>query len=153
VQGHFVALERTCEIINDQYGVQPVSGSVQKWIGQAANHLLPDYLANQYALINADVVHFDESGLRVNGELHWLHVATTATHVHYSVHEKRGTLAMDVQQAYCPTSQALPFMTTGNPTGITPVNTPCVTPIICVNSATANNSQAMTGRLPSVCCV
>ena len=64
-------------------------------IVQAANQLLPDYLANQHALIHADVVHFDESGLRVNGKLHWLHVATTATHVHYSVHEKRGTLAMD----------------------------------------------------------
>jgi transposase len=49
VQGHFVALECTCEIINDQYGIQPSSGSVQKWIGQAANHLLPAYLANQYA--------------------------------------------------------------------------------------------------------
>ena len=95
VQGHFVALERTCEIINDQYGIQPSTGSVQKWIGQAANQLLPDYLAHQHALINADVAHFDESGLRVNGKTHWLHLATTATHVHYSTHEKRGTLAMD----------------------------------------------------------
>jgi transposase len=33
--------------------------------------------------------------MRVNGKLHWLHVATTATFVHYSVHEKRGHLAMD----------------------------------------------------------
>jgi transposase len=95
VQGHFVALERTCEIINDQYGIHPSSGSVQKWIGQAANRLLPDYLANQHSLIHAELAHFDESGLRVNGKLHWLHVAATATHVHYSVHEKRGTLAMD----------------------------------------------------------
>jgi transposase len=95
VQGHFVALERTCEIINDQYGIQPSTGSVQNWIGQAANRLLPDYIANQHALINADVAHFDESGLRVNGKLYWLHVAATASHVHYSVHEKRGTLAMD----------------------------------------------------------
>ena len=57
VQGHFVALERTCEIINDQYGIHPSTGSVQNWIGQAANQLLPDYLANQHALINADVAH------------------------------------------------------------------------------------------------
>ena len=58
MQEHFVALERTCEIINDQYGIQPSVGSVQKWIVQAANHLLPDHLANQRVLINADVAHF-----------------------------------------------------------------------------------------------
>jgi transposase len=28
VQGHFVALERTCEIIIDQYGIHPSSGSI-----------------------------------------------------------------------------------------------------------------------------
>lgn len=31
----------------------------------------------------------------MNGKLHWLHVAATASYVHYSVHEKRGTLAMN----------------------------------------------------------
>ena len=113
VQGHFVALERTCEIINDHYGIHPSSGSVQKWIVQAANQLLPDYLANQHALIHADVVHFDESGLRVNGKLHWLHVATTATHVHYSVHEKRGTLAMDAAGILpiCANLRIMPLLT------------------------------------------
>ena len=34
VQGHFVALERTSEIIHDQYGVQPSGGTIQKWILQ-----------------------------------------------------------------------------------------------------------------------
>jgi transposase len=95
VQGHFVALERTCEIINDQYGVQPSTGSLQNWIGQAAACLLPDYQTNQHTLMKAEVVHFDESGLRVNGKLYWLHVAATADSVHYSVHEKRGHQAMD----------------------------------------------------------
>jgi len=95
VQGHFVALERTCEIITDQYGVHPSGGAVQKWVAQAAEALAPEYAASRQSLIEAEVAHFDESGMRINGQLHWLHVAATGTAVYYTVHAKRGQEAMD----------------------------------------------------------
>jgi len=43
----------------------------------------------------SEVVHFDESGMRVNGSGQWVHVSSTKTHTHYQVHEKRGQIAMD----------------------------------------------------------
>jgi transposase len=95
VDGHFVALGRTAEIIGDQYGVQPSDGTIQTWTAQAAARLAAEHAALGAAVAQADVACFDESGMRVNGKLHWLPVATTATAVHYTVHAKRGQEAMD----------------------------------------------------------
>jgi len=46
-------------------------------------------------LIESLLVNFDESGLRINKTLNWLHVASTETLTHYEVHQKRGCEAMD----------------------------------------------------------
>jgi len=94
-QGHFVGLERVCEIVADQCGVRPSDWSVQQWIVKAGQLLAPQYEVGRQAVADAEVAHFDESGMRVNGTLNWLHVAATGTAVHYTAHPKRGSAAMD----------------------------------------------------------
>lgn len=46
-------------------------------------------------LINSSVVNFDESGININKDLHWLHNASNQYYTYYFCHSKRGNEAMD----------------------------------------------------------
>lgn len=95
VNGHFVSLARVGEIIGEQYGVKPSSGSIQKWNEQLGQCLQSDYDSIACNIAQSSVAHFDESGMRVEGGLHWLHVAASENQVHYSHHAKRGQDGME----------------------------------------------------------
>ena len=92
---HHIAVERTAQIFDDLVH-QPVSdATVLKAAEELAVCIAPSTEAVQEQLRAAEVLHVDESGLRVEGKLHWLHVASTDTVTHYAVHAKRGHEAMD----------------------------------------------------------
>lgn len=46
-------------------------------------------------LIKAKVLHVDETGIRINGKLNWLHTCCNKEYVYYEVNAKRGTEAID----------------------------------------------------------
>ena len=60
---------------------------------------LADYEQAVKAKITAaPQANFDETGTKINGRLHWLHVAATPELTYYACHEKRGQEAMDVEK-------------------------------------------------------
>jgi transposase len=86
---------RTCELIADLFGVSLSEGTLANMLAVAEGAVVPSVEATRQALKQADVLHVDETGLRVEGRRHWLHVASTQTLTHYAVHPKRGNEAMD----------------------------------------------------------
>jgi transposase len=50
-------------------------------------------------ILNSPVAHFDETGMRVAGKLHWFHTASTTLFTYLFVHAKRGKQALE--SSYC----------------------------------------------------
>jgi transposase len=89
-----IPLARTCELLEDFYGHRPSEAFVLAANSTVVHQIEPSLAVIKQQLINSDVVHFDESGLRVEGKLHWLHVASTKALTYYGVHRKRGQVGM-----------------------------------------------------------
>src|SRR5205085_10273352 len=61
----------------------------------AAAGLTPFSAAGRAGLLGEELVHADETGLRVAGRLHWLHVASSGRCTALFCHRKRGKEAID----------------------------------------------------------
>lgn len=91
----FIPYDRLTELCEDLYG-QPLSeATIVAGNRRTYETLAPFEQRVQDLLVQAPLVHGDESGLRVAGRLHWLHVVSTAQLTFYGVHPNRGTKAMD----------------------------------------------------------
>ena len=92
---HHIPVERTAQIFDDLVH-QPVSEATVLKASEDLSELIEPSTEAVKAMLRASaVLQVDESGLRVKGKLHWLHVASTDRLTHYEVHAKRGKEAMD----------------------------------------------------------
>jgi len=71
---------------------------------QGANALYYEKLAKEEFIIRnqlhqEEVIHADESGIRAEGKLHWLHVASSALFTYFYRHGKRGREALEDQKS------------------------------------------------------
>ena len=95
-QDHFVPLERTGQILADLYGHPLVDATILSVSEEVADQVEPVQAAAKEHLIHTpDPVHFDETGMRVDGKLCWTHVASTEAVTYLEVHAKRGAKALD----------------------------------------------------------
>jgi len=90
-----IPLERTTQMLSDLFGCSLSQGVLASAQEQCAKVLVPINDAIKQTIQVSDVAHFDESGLRIDGKLHWIHVACTKGLTYYATHAKRGRIAMD----------------------------------------------------------
>ena len=86
---------RTVEVLDEMFGATVSEATLYNAREQCFEAIEPIAVAIQTHLQQVRVEHFDETGLRVNGKLWWLHVACTDGLTYYFVHPKRGKEAMD----------------------------------------------------------
>ncbi len=95
-QYQMLPLERTTEVFETLYGHSISEGTLVEATQEVSGQVAGVNMAIQQHLTEKEeVVHFDETGARVESQLHWLHSASTDRLTYYAIHPKRGSLAMD----------------------------------------------------------
>jgi transposase len=94
-QGQLLPTARTCEALAALCGCQIAEGTVLQWSELAAERLAPTVERIAELLVASRLQHADETGIRVYGMLHWLHVNCTRFLTHLAWHGSRGREAMD----------------------------------------------------------
>ena len=89
-QYQLLPLARIQELLVDLFGQSPSQGTFTAAIAACSRWLEPVETALKAALLRAPVVHSDETGVQVDKQLHWIHVAATSTLTFYAHHAKRG---------------------------------------------------------------
>jgi len=95
-QNHHIPLERTQEVLTDLYGHSPAEATIIAACQKMAEQVTPvSTVVKEHLIETEGSVHCDETGLRVEGKLHWTHVASTEQVTYLEVHPKRGREALD----------------------------------------------------------
>lgn len=89
---------RVEELLSDVFGCEISEATLYNSRERCFKELASVEAAITEQIQHAEVLHCDETGMRVKGKLWWLHVASTDGLTFYFVHPKRGREAMDAME-------------------------------------------------------
>jgi len=91
---NFIPEDRLAKTFSDLYGINICPATLVTSSRLLYENLEEYEVKTEEFLANSNLVHFDESGMRVEGKLNWLHSAGNKDAVIYKIHKKRGSEAM-----------------------------------------------------------
>jgi transposase len=94
-QYQLLPYQRTGEAMRDLFGCRLSAGTVANIVRECADGLVETELKIKKKLRRSPVIHADETGLRVEGRLQYVHVASNARLTHYAASAGRGQTAME----------------------------------------------------------
>jgi transposase len=94
-QYQLLPYQRTSEAMRDLFGCRLSAATVANIVRECAAGLVETELKIKQKLRRSSVIHADETGLRINKRLGYVHVASTAHLTHYAAANHRGHIAMD----------------------------------------------------------
>lgn len=86
--GQLLPSMRVCDGLQEVVGCELSEGTLYNVYAQCDEQLEPVEQQVKRAMQQAEVGHFDETGMRVGGKLMWLHVACTEALTYYFIHPK-----------------------------------------------------------------
>ena len=89
-----VPLKKIQSLFGDLYGYAINTSTILKAVQICYERLQSSEQIIQQKLLSSKVTHFDETGLRVAGKLHWLHTCCNQFFTYLFVHTKRGKKAL-----------------------------------------------------------
>lgn len=92
---HMLPIQRTSMLMDDLFGLSFSKRTVSQASIDAAERLASTVDAIANALRGVPVAHADETGMRVESKLHWMHTLVTPSLTWVGIHRKRGREAMD----------------------------------------------------------
>jgi transposase len=94
-QYQFVPMQRTCQMLSELCGCEISEGTLAGWVALAAETLSPTMEQIMQGVLASPLHHADETGVRLCGILHWMHVNSTCWLTHLAWHRKRGREALE----------------------------------------------------------
>lgn len=94
-QYEYLPFDRLQEFFQDIFGTRISDGVLTDSNELCFTNLENTELEIMAQLLNSRVNHFDETGIRSNQLLEWVHVACNQLFTHFGIHSKRGREAMD----------------------------------------------------------
>ena len=104
--GFSLPVKKVQQIFIDLFGYNINEGTILNNNATCHTLLEPTETAIKNHLLNEKVGHSDESGVRVAGKLHWLHVFSSVLFTYFFVHANRGKKALEDTMSLLPNFKA-----------------------------------------------
>jgi transposase len=95
MNGNFIPYDRLAQFFAEVFHHSVSPGSLYNFNRNCYNLLELTENRIKQEILNAPVVHFDETGTNLSGKNHWLHSASTLESTFYSIHKNRGGKAFE----------------------------------------------------------
>jgi transposase len=94
----FIPYKRISEFFDDVMGIKICSATIIKAEKECFQNLEGFENVSREKLITSPVIHCDETGMKIEGKRHWLHVASNDKCTCYFAHSKRGSEAINAMR-------------------------------------------------------
>jgi transposase len=94
-QYQYMPFERLQEFSEDCFGMSISDGALVAGNQMCYDNLEENELHIKEQIIQSEVIHNDETGIRCEGKTKWVHSSSTQNYTHYSLQDKRGKEAIN----------------------------------------------------------